>query len=60
MFFRASHENQSHFETNVERLTFNDQLTVYFMAKKKEIKRIVKLQITAGSATPAPPIGTAL
>lgn len=30
------------------------------MAKKKEIKRIVKLQITAGSATPAPPIGTAL
>jgi ribosomal protein L11 len=30
------------------------------MAKKKEIKRIVKLQIPAGSATPAPPIGTAL
>ncbi|MFA6079982.1 MAG: 50S ribosomal protein L11 [Candidatus Gracilibacteria bacterium] len=30
------------------------------MAKKKEITRIVKLQITAGSATPAPPIGTAL
>lgn len=30
------------------------------MAKKKEIKRIVKLQINAGAATPAPPIGTAL
>ena len=30
------------------------------MAKKKEIKRIVKLQIVAGSANPAPPIGTAL
>ena len=30
------------------------------MAKKKEIKRIVKLQINAGAANPAPPIGTAL
>ena len=30
------------------------------MAKKKEIKKIVKLQINAGAANPAPPIGTAL
>ncbi len=30
------------------------------MAKKKEIKKIVKLQIAAGQANPAPPIGTAL
>ncbi len=30
------------------------------MAKKKEIKRIIKLQIAAGAANPAPPIGTAL
>ena len=30
------------------------------MAKKKEIKKIVKLQIAAGAANPAPPIGTAL
>ncbi len=30
------------------------------MAKKKQVTKVVKLQITAGSATPAPPIGTAL
>ncbi len=30
------------------------------MAKKKTVTKVVKLQITAGSATPAPPIGTAL
>lgn len=30
------------------------------MAKKKELKKVVKLQIAAGAANPAPPIGTAL
>lgn len=30
------------------------------MAKKKKILAIVKLQIKAGQATPAPPVGTAL
>lgn len=30
------------------------------MAKKKKVTKVVKLQITAGSANPAPPIGTAL
>lgn len=30
------------------------------MAPKKKIVTVVKLQITAGAATPAPPVGTAL
>ncbi|MGI8426348.1 MAG: 50S ribosomal protein L11 [Actinomycetota bacterium] len=30
------------------------------MAKKKKVTAIVKLQIPAGQATPAPPVGTAL
>ncbi len=30
------------------------------MAKKKEITRVVSLQIAAGAANPAPPIGTVL
>lgn len=30
------------------------------MAKKKEVQALVKLQITAGKANPAPPIGPAL
>ena len=30
------------------------------MAPKKEIKIVIKLQASAGKATPAPPIGTAL
>ncbi len=30
------------------------------MAKKKKILAVVKLQIRAGQATPAPPVGTAL
>ncbi len=30
------------------------------MGKKKKIKTVVRLQIPAGRATPAPPIGTAL
>lgn len=30
------------------------------MAKKKKVAAIVKLQIPAGQATPAPPVGTAL
>lgn len=30
------------------------------MAKKKEVTRIIKLQVTGGQANPAPPIGTAL
>ena len=30
------------------------------MAKKKKILALVKLQIKAGAATPAPPVGTAL
>jgi len=30
------------------------------MAPKKKPVKIVKLQLTAGSATPAPPVGTAL
>ena len=30
------------------------------MAPKKEIKTVIKLQASAGKATPAPPIGTAL
>jgi len=30
------------------------------MAKKKKISAVVKLQIPAGAATPAPPVGTAL
>ncbi|MEZ4180682.1 MAG: 50S ribosomal protein L11 [Candidatus Doudnabacteria bacterium] len=30
------------------------------MAKKKKISAVVKLQIPAGKATPAPPVGTAL
>src|SRR6266487_5257923 len=30
------------------------------MAKKKKVLAVVKLQIRAGQATPAPPVGTAL
>ena len=30
------------------------------MAKKKEVVGLIKLQITGGSATPAPPVGPAL
>src|SRR5881397_1562788 len=30
------------------------------MAKKKKVVAVVKLQIRAGQATPAPPVGTAL
>ena len=30
------------------------------MAPKKKVVTVVKLQITAGAATPAPPVGTAL
>lgn len=30
------------------------------MAKKKKVSALVKLQIPAGQATPAPPVGTAL
>jgi large subunit ribosomal protein L11 len=30
------------------------------MAKKKEVSAVVKIQIPAGKATPAPPVGTAL
>ncbi len=30
------------------------------MAEKKEVKAVVKLQIQAGQANPAPPVGTAL
>ena len=30
------------------------------MAKKKEVVRYIKLQIPAGKATPAPPVGTVL
>src|SRR5438093_9076013 len=30
------------------------------MAKKKKVLALVKLQIKAGAATPAPPVGTAL
>jgi len=30
------------------------------MAKKKDVAAIVKIQIPAGKATPAPPVGTAL
>lgn len=30
------------------------------MAKKKKVEKIIKLQIPAGKATPAPPIGPAL
>lgn len=30
------------------------------MAKKKEVTRVIKLQVTGGQANPAPPIGTAL
>jgi hypothetical protein len=57
-FFRASHENCLTLRQALD--LYIQRLTIYFMAKKKEIKRIVKLQIVAGSATPAPPIGTAL
>ena len=30
------------------------------MAKEKEVVAIIKLQVTGGSATPAPPVGPAL
>lgn len=30
------------------------------MAKKKQVEKIIKLQIAAGKANPAPPVGTAL
>ncbi|MCL4448131.1 MAG: 50S ribosomal protein L11 [Actinobacteria bacterium] len=30
------------------------------MAKKKKVRAIVKMQLSAGEATPAPPVGTAL
>jgi ribosomal protein L11 len=30
------------------------------MAPKKKPTKIIKLQLTAGQATPAPPVGTAL
>ena len=33
---------------------------MFFVAKKKEVVKKIKLQVPAGKATPAPPVGTVL